>query len=56
MSKNESVVAVYHTHPEAEQAVKKLQRAGIDMHILSMSRRTSTPMNRWSAITTPATG
>lgn len=36
MSKNESVVAVYHTHPEAEQAVKELQRAGIDMHILSI--------------------
>src|SRR5271155_2837995 len=36
MSKNESVVAVYHTHPEAEDAVKKLQRAGVDMHILSI--------------------
>jgi uncharacterized membrane protein len=32
----ESVVAVYHTHPEAEQAVKKLQHAGIDMKTLSI--------------------
>ena len=36
MSKNESVVAVYHTHVEAEEAVKLLQRAGVDMHILSI--------------------
>ena len=36
MSKAESVVAVYHTHPEAEQAVKELQGAGIDMHTLSI--------------------
>ncbi len=36
MSKAESVVAVYHTHPEAEQAVKELQHAGIDMHTLSI--------------------
>ena len=36
MSKAESVVAVYHTHPEAEQAVKALQHAGIDMHTLSI--------------------
>ena len=35
-SKVESVVAVYHTHPEAERAVKELQRAGIDMHTLSI--------------------
>ena len=36
MSTVESVVAVYHTHPEAEQAVKVLQHAGIDMHTLSI--------------------
>jgi uncharacterized membrane protein len=36
MSQNEAVVAVYHTHPEAEQAVKELQHAGIDMHTLSI--------------------
>jgi uncharacterized membrane protein len=36
MSKDDSVVAVFHSHPEAEQAVKKLQRAGIDMHCVSI--------------------
>src|SRR5579872_1523956 len=35
MSKD-SVVAVYHTHPEAEQAIKELQRGGIDMKKLSI--------------------
>ena len=36
MSKLDSVVAVFHTHPEAEQAVKDLQRSGIDMHSVSI--------------------
>jgi hypothetical protein len=36
MSNVESVVAVYHTHPEAEAAVKELQHAGIDLHSLSI--------------------
>ena len=36
MSDSESVVAIYHTHPEAEQAVKELQNAGIDMRTLSI--------------------
>ena len=36
MSPVESVVAVYHTHSDAEGAVKELQRAGIDMHSLSI--------------------
>ncbi len=36
MSKTESVVAVYHTHPEAEQAVKELQHTGIDMRSISI--------------------
>jgi uncharacterized membrane protein len=36
MSTVESVIAVYHTHPEAEQAIKQLQHAGIDMHTLSI--------------------
>jgi uncharacterized membrane protein len=39
MSKLESIVAVYPTHPEAEQAVKELQRAGIDMRSLSIAAR-----------------
>jgi hypothetical protein len=36
MSNLDAVVAVYATHAEAETAVKKLQRAGIDMHTLSI--------------------
>jgi hypothetical protein len=37
MSEQQSaVVAVYGTHVEAEEAVKKLQRGGIDMHTLSI--------------------
>lgn len=32
----DSAVAVFHTHPEAEQAVKDLQNAGIDMHSVSI--------------------
>ena len=44
-STNDSVVAVYHTHPEADQAVKELQHGGVDLHKLSRlhiaHRRTS---------------
>ena len=36
MDKVESVAAVYHTHPEAEEAVKELQRAGINMRSVSI--------------------
>lgn len=36
MSKHESVVAIFHTHTDAEQAVKDLQQAGIDMHSVSI--------------------
>jgi len=36
MSELNAVVAVYATHIEAEEAVKKLQRAGIDMRALSI--------------------
>jgi hypothetical protein len=36
MSEYNSVVAVYKTHLEAEEAVKELQRAGTDMHKLSV--------------------
>jgi hypothetical protein len=36
MSEQNAVVAVYATHIEAEGAVKELQRAGIDMHSLSI--------------------
>ena len=36
MSANNSVVAIYDTHIGAEEAVKELQRGGIDMHKLSI--------------------
>ena len=36
MSEQNAVVAVYDTHVGAEEAVKELQRAGIDMHTLSI--------------------
>jgi hypothetical protein len=36
MSELNAVVAVYGTHSDAEEAVKELQRAGIDMHNLSI--------------------
>jgi uncharacterized membrane protein len=36
MSEQNSVVAVYGSHTGAEEAVKELQRAGIDMHSLSI--------------------
>lgn len=39
MDKNHSVVALYHSHPEAEAAVKELQQAGFDMKKLSIVGR-----------------
>jgi hypothetical protein len=36
MSIQHSVVAVYRTHTDADQAVKELQRGGVDMHKLSI--------------------
>src|ERR1035441_4807609 len=36
MSKTNSVVAVYETHGQAEEAVKELQRSGCDMKRLSI--------------------
>ena len=36
MSKENSVVAAYHTHTEADQAVTELQRGGVDLHKLSI--------------------
>jgi uncharacterized membrane protein len=36
MSEQNAVVAVYETHEGAEEAVKELQRAGIDLHALSI--------------------
>jgi len=39
MFKVDSVVAIYDTHDQAEQAVKKLQEAGIDMKSLSIAAK-----------------
>jgi uncharacterized membrane protein len=39
MNKNNSVVAVYKSHAEAETAVKELQRSGFDMKKLSIVGR-----------------
>jgi uncharacterized membrane protein len=39
MSTINSVVAVYPTHTEADQAVKELQRCGVDLHKLSIVGR-----------------
>ena len=36
MSEQNTVVAIYRTHGEAEEAVKTLQRGGINMHALSI--------------------
>ena len=36
MTKTNSVVAIYETHSEAEQAVKELQRSGFDMKKMSI--------------------
>src|SRR5271165_6470837 len=36
MSADNSVVAVYHTHTDADRAVKELQRGGVDMRKLSI--------------------
>jgi len=36
MSEQHSVIAIYGTHTGAEEAVKELQRGGIDMHSLSI--------------------
>jgi len=36
MSEQNSVVAVFSAHTGAEEAVKELQRAGVDMHTLSI--------------------
>jgi uncharacterized membrane protein len=39
MPKSDSVVAIYDTHVQAEQAVKELQEAGVDMKSLSIAAR-----------------
>jgi len=39
MSEQNAAVAVYGTHTGAEEAVKQLQHAGVDMHTLSSNRK-----------------
>jgi uncharacterized membrane protein len=39
LSEQNSVVAIYGTHTGAEEAVKELQRGGVDMHSLSIVGR-----------------
>jgi len=39
LSSKNSVAAIYETHEQAEQAVKKLQEAGVDMKSLSIVGR-----------------
>jgi len=36
MAKESAVVAIFNTHPEAEQAIKKMEKAGVDMKKLSI--------------------
>jgi hypothetical protein len=36
MSEENSVVAIYHTHAGAEEAVRQLQHSGVNMHKLSI--------------------
>ena len=36
MSVENSVVAIYHTHTDADRAVKELERGGVDMKKLSI--------------------
>ena len=43
MFKVDSVVAVYETHEQAENAVHELQRAGIDMKTLSIAAKDTRP-------------
>ena len=39
MSKSDSVVTIYESHLQAEQAVKELQEAGVDMKTLSIAAK-----------------
>ena len=39
MTKNNTVVAIYKSHAEAEAAIKELQRSGFDMKRLSIVGR-----------------
>jgi len=49
MSELNAVVAVYGTHTEAEEAVKELQRAGVDMHSRGRGRESQERDRRHTA-------
>ena len=55
MSVENSVVAIYHNHTDADRAVKELERGGVDMQKLSIVGKGTTQMSKWSATTIPAT-
>ncbi len=55
MAEQGTVVAVYETHLQAEDAVKELQRSGFDLRKLSIVGKSITRRNMLSATTTPAT-
>jgi hypothetical protein len=55
MSTQNSVVAVFRTHTEADQAVKDLQRGGVDMRKLSVVGKGYHSDEHPVATTTPVT-
>lgn len=52
----DTVVALFKSHTQAEQAVKELQKAGFDMKQFRSLGVTITPRNTSSAITMPVIG
>jgi len=60
MSTQNSVVAVYRSHTEADQALKELQSGGVDMHKLSIVgkgwRMHATVPPRWTRSNNGASG
>jgi hypothetical protein len=54
MLETNSVVAIYQTHSEAEEAVKELQRSGFDIKKCPSSARIITPTSTSLGTITPA--
>ena len=55
MSNTNSVVAVFESHDQAEDAIRELQKDGFDMKKLSIVGKDSTRKSTSSATTPPAT-
>lgn len=55
MPSQNSVVAIYRTDSEADQAVKELQRGGVDLHKLSIVGKGYHTDKHAVGITMPAT-